>query len=419
MEKAVSGSTYVNGTGKVHFKNILKYSDANINYEFNKFFYGEIIKLLLNVYEEKLILSDLKVSRLYAHTYSGYANLRSSESKTGLLNASIEEVTCEFEYKGIFYLSHFRIIVDRSRETHYNIDFSFLKDCIANKLIGHELLRYALHYTSDFRKGCVEISFNPIDREAISYLDIKFINPPKSDIKSIFIDSEIKSDIDRFIYTFKNFDKHKVPLRYLLSGKPGLGKTEVIRSVISECSEYGSIIIPKNMNGADWLVFEFARMLRPALVCIDDIDLVLGTRDEGYTKKSLNSFLQMLDGILNNKFFLIATTNDKDLVDLAASRPGRFDEIIDFGKFERKYYSDLINKMTKNERILSLFTKEVYDILEGKEVTGAYLVNLIKQLTIMTEINEKLEYEDLIKYIDRNHKGFYKKYVDNSIKVGF
>lgn len=106
---------------------------------------------------------------------------------------------------------------------HYFLNFTFPKNQQPNERIGHDLLRLAFHHTSNFKKGCCEISLLPGEREAISYLDVSFIKPQSSNINEIYVKDEIKNDIERFIYTFKNFKKHNTPLRYLLSGKPGLG----------------------------------------------------------------------------------------------------------------------------------------------------------------------------------------------------
>jgi len=122
---------------------------------------------------------------------------------------------------------------------------------------------------------------------------------------------------------------------------------------------------------------------------------------------------------MQNKFFLIATTNDKKLVDMAASRPGRFDEIIDFGEFERVYYMDLIMKHTNDERILNMFTDDVLNYMEEKKVTGAYIVNLIKQTKIMSEMNPEFGIDDLMKYLNRNYKGFYKSQIEKERSFGF
>jgi len=419
MDKEVKSETFINGNGKVHFSNRTIYSTKMINYEFNRFFYTDIIKLLLNVFEERLIIPELKVMQLYTLTFSGFQNIRSAIGENGYLNPVADNIVCEFEYNNVFYLADFHVEVDRVKQTHYTMNFSYPDTQTADERIGHKLLRIAFEHTSDFKNGCCEISLPFGEREAISYLDVNFVKPHKSSLENIFIREDIKSDIKRFIYAFKNYDKHKIPLRYLLSGKPGLGKTEVIRSIIAECSDFGCVIIPNEMSGADWLVFEFAKLFKPALVCIDDIDLIFGRRESINGKKSLNHFLTMLDGILQNKFFLIATTNDKKLVDIAASRPGRFDEVIDFGELEKKYYKNLIRERTNNNHIVELFEDDIMDYMESKKVNGAYIVNLVKQIIIMKEMNPAFSKDDLLKYINRNHKGFYTSQTEKEKQFGF
>ncbi len=205
----------------------------------------------------------------------------------------------------------------------------------------------------------------------------------------------------------------------MLSGKPGLGKTEVIRSVIEECSKYGNVIIPKKMHGVEWLMFEFAKLFKPAVICIDDIDLLFGKREEAYGRKTLGDFLTELDGILENKVFLIATTNDKKLVDFAASRPGRFDEVIDFGDFERRFYLNLIKQRTQDEEIINLFNEESLDYLESNKVSGAYIVNLVKQLKIIKDMDAMFSNDNLMEYLQRNYKGFYKSQIEIERNFGF
>jgi len=306
--------SYINGNGLIHLnKNKVHYSGAIIDYEFNRFYFEEILKLLVNVYEESVIVPRLTVNRIFRVTQDGLSNVPIFIGNDGLFNIIVENLIVELECEGITYLTEFKPEIDRSGIKHYLINFTHPDNEKPNEKIGFELLKYAFNHTSVYRKGCFEISFSR-DREALSFIDTNYVEPPESRMNDIFVKEEIKRDIERFIYTFNNFGKFNVPLRFLLSGKPGLGKTEIIRAVISECSKTGIVIIPGEMRGADWLTFEFAKLFKPALVCIDDVDLIYGKREDSFGKRKLNSFLAMLDGILQNKFFLIATTNDKNLV---------------------------------------------------------------------------------------------------------
>lgn len=411
-----SETAYVNGNGNMHIKRKRVLADKNIHYEFNKFYNKEILKLLINVYEGKILLPELKVINMFYLNENGI-NSMPKHKDDDLWNTSADKVICEFEYEAIYYIVYFKKERDKYGFIHYYMDFGYELDSIPEEKIGHELLRLAFNYTSSYKKGCMEISFVG-DRPVISALETVKIDPPKHRADGVFVRDEVKRDIERFIYVFKNFERHNFPLRYLLSGKPGLGKTEIVRTVIAECALYGNVIIPDKMNGEEFLMFDFAKLFRPAVICIDDLDLIFGTRDEGFSRERLGNFLKALDGILENKVFLIATTNDKKLVDIAASRPGRFDEIIDFGDFERRFYMDLIRQRTDDDGILGLFDEEVFDFMESKKVTGAYIVNLVKQLQIIREMNPDFSRAHLMEYLQRNYKGFYKSQVESKA-LGF
>ncbi|MFA5010531.1 MAG: ATP-binding protein [Ignavibacteria bacterium] len=417
MDKTESGTAYVNGTGKVHLHKKLEISSQPINQEYNKFYYQEILKLLINIHQELISIPGINVYKIFSVGRYGFHKI--TKFREGrYYNMVTDDVYVELEFIDVYYLISFQIQKDRNDCLHYILNYTYEEDSIPDDNIGRKLLELAFRNTSKYKTGCLNISFNGVIQE-ISNLKVDKIVPPSSNINNVFINENIKIDISRFIHTFKNYHQYNFPLRYLLSGRPGLGKTEVIRSVIEECSKYGTVIIPKKMEGAEWLMFDFAKLFKPAIICIDDIDLLFGKREEGYGRKTLSDFLTELDGILENKVFLIATTNDKKLVDFAASRPGRFDEVIDFGDFERRFYLKLIENRTQDEDIINLFNEEAFDFLESNKVSGAYIVNLVKQLKIIKDINTMFSKDNLIEYLKRNYKGFYKSQVKENKNFGF
>jgi len=408
MENKISSDAFVNGNGKVHLTETFKISGKQIAFEFNKFYYQEILNLLVNVHENVIILPELQVKRLLMVTLDGFLSMPSNMGKNGFLETLPVKVYTEFIYKDVIYIADLFFETNRTGKMCYYITFSHDEKATPDENVGFGLLSLAFCNTSLYKTGCVEI-YHSGDRLVISNLDVTRITPPAGDLDKIFIKAGIKECISRFIYTFENYDTFKTPLKYLLSGKPGLGKTEVMRAVIDKCSKHGLVIIPTEMNGAECLLFKFGKLFSPALICIDDIDLTLGSRDNGFNKKALSTFLSEMDGIVQNQIFVIATTNDKMLVDIAASRPGRFDEIIDFGEFDKVFYLDLIRQRTDDECIISLFDESILKLMDSKKVTGAFIVNLVKQLKIMTKMNPYYSKSDLQNYLNSSYKGFYKK----------
>jgi hypothetical protein len=418
MEKDKSKTSFVNGTGKVHFTDNLEISCCPDIYKINKFFYTEIERLLFNSYKGIIKVPGLTVNRFFGLRDEGLREIYGVETESGLLNVYEEQIYTEFEYKNILYLGKLYSDKDSNKITNYYLSVTCKANQVSDSEIDMNLVKEAFQYSSKYNKGAININFFG-EYESLNNISTDNITVPQSDLRNVFINEKIKDDVNRFIYTFKNFGKFSFPLRYLLSGKPGLGKTEVMRVIINSCAEYGCVIIPKNMRGYEWMSFEFAKLFKPALICIDDIDLLFGQREEIFARKSLGKFLNALDGIIENKVFVVATTNDKKMIDIAASRPGRFDEVIDFGDFEKKYYLDLIKRKTNDEMIIGLFDGEILDFMESKKVTGAYIVNLIKQLKIMVDMNPCFSKLNMLEYLQRNYMGFYKSQLKDEKAFGF
>ncbi len=277
-----------------------------------------------------------------------------------------------------------------------------------NAVFPHELLEYCVLHAirnSYYKNKILRISptenFN--DGIVISAVVISGRN-----LSEIFLAKESAESLRMFVDAVKQYDTIKQPLRYLLSGKPGTGKTESVRAIMNECRNAATFLfVEGNCNMQQ--VFEVASYFSPAILCMDDIDLICGTREQHHNK-GLGVFLSMMDGFRSSDLFVLATTNDKQWVDVAASRPGRFDVVLDMEVIESTLHCDLIHQRCRNEKLLELFTDDVLEMMRQKKVSGAFVVNLIKQLEIKYQLTpEVVDNEYLLTNFDRLHKGFYKR----------
>jgi transitional endoplasmic reticulum ATPase len=135
------------------------------------------------------------------------------------------------------------------------------------------------------------------------------------------------------------------PTGVLLYGPPGTGKTTVARVLAAQTDASFHAV-----NAADvfskWLgdserrvkeLFETARENVPALVFIDEIEAILGRRQDGdgaarAVSAVVNTFLAEMDGIEpTTRVFVIGATNRPDLLDEAVLRPGRLGDTIEIG----------------------------------------------------------------------------------------
>jgi SpoVK/Ycf46/Vps4 family AAA+-type ATPase len=200
-----------------------------------------------------------------------------------------------------------------------------------------------------------------------------------------------------------------------LNGEPGTGKTESIREVARKLMPNVTFIIPDFSNTDDLTsIMEACEIFEPGVLIMDDIDLYLGSRDNGSYTRLLGQFLSFFDGVKKRKISLLASTNDKGLVDKAAERPGRFNFTIDYGFLD----AEQIVKVCQIHLPVKWQVKEVYDALTGKvngrkvNITGAFIANLADNIKEMAEDDKDWSIDDTVSLIKESYKGFYQTQID-------
>ena len=258
--------------------------------------------------------------------------------------------------------------------------------------------------------------------ENIERVKFKVLPSPTITLDDIYLKD--KSDLEDFIEAVK---RKNHGLRYLFVGEPGTGKTDTVKAIIAERlkseSESDGITVIEVDAGYKIplnIIFEYAEIFSPVLLCIDDIDLLVGTRDKLFNPKELSSALQALDGFVKrDDHYLIATTNDRHLVDIALRRPGRFDLIIEFKELDPDFYPSLVLRESKDERLSEIFKEEkIRKKLANLKVTGAFLVTLVKHLLKQRYNETKYDPHTVLALIDKLHKSF-KFEVKQEEKLGF
>lgn len=249
---------------------------------------------------------------------------------------------------------------------------------------------------------------------------IEIIEHKKTSLDEIFIPKNKKNQVLRFISAVKNFERDRINLRYLFNGKPGTAKTQLINSVISELNGDTTFVILENKSILFNKVIDFCKIFPKCVLIIDDFDLVAEMRNFNRNRDNLHSILTYLDGFQSNNIFLLATTNDKKLVDIAASRPGRFDLILDIDEIDKNNYMDLIFRETDDEEILCCFDNDLLNSLIQKKLTGAFIVSFIKQLKSLKLFKGELNKSDVYEQLDMIYGGFYKSNSEYQLKtLGF
>ena len=119
----------------------------------------------------------------------------------------------------------------------------------------------------------------------------------------------------------------------LLYGPPGTGKTHTIRYLASNLPGHTTLIITAAQIALLAHYMNLARLLQPAMVVIEDVDLIARDRNRmGPCDESmLNGLLNEMDGLKQDAdiLFILTTNRPEELEAALAGRPGRIDQAIE------------------------------------------------------------------------------------------
>ncbi|MCR4965612.1 MAG: AAA family ATPase [Bacteroidales bacterium] len=156
---------------------------------------------------------------------------------------------------------------------------------------------------------------------------------------------KVKSYLRRNVLDIlKNKDKANlyrinIPNGILLYGPPGCGKSFIAEKFAQEAgyhyifvksSDLASIFIHGTQSKIGAL-FEEARSKAPSIICFDEFDAFVPSRDNiqaQHQAGEVNEFLTQLNNCGHDNILVIATTNKPDLIDSAIMRRGRIDQVI-------------------------------------------------------------------------------------------
>ncbi|MGD9645921.1 MAG: AAA family ATPase [Pirellulales bacterium] len=212
-------------------------------------------------------------------------------------------------------------------------------------------------------------------------------------------------DFSQQIERLRNSGRH-VKRGVLLHGPPGTGKTLSAMYLAAQMPERTVLIITGAGIGALETACTLARLLQPATVVLEDVDLI-GTRREHQMVDAnalLFELLNQMDGLGDDADVLfVLTTNRPDILEPAlASRPGRIDQAIEiplpdddcrlrlielYGRGLKLNVADLQGLVDRTEGASAAFIRE----LLRKSALIAAAADTIGDIVVLDEhINEAL-----------------------------
>lgn len=250
------------------------------------------------------------------------------------------------------------------------------------------------------------------------------------DFNSIVLPNNVKQDIINRITEWLNnkdwYEQHNLVYKtgLLMYGLPGTGKTSIVQAISNMLGNIPIYMLDSSLSEYRSIVQEIRRFGRPSIVLIEDIDMLFGddtykndqsinTRFNEYDNsevvpvseeeafaideraRNVNSYrqnilFQILDGNLScDNVIYIATTNHKENLDSALTRPGRFDIQVELNYFDYDLALEFVKKFGYDESVLDSFNL-IYPVQPAylqSRIMG-YRANLIHERTTDYEKNE-------------------------------
>ncbi|SEC64316.1 ClpX C4-type zinc finger [Rhizobiales bacterium GAS188] len=168
----------------------------------------------------------------------------------------------------------------------------------------------------------------------------------------------------------------------LLYGRPGTGKTHTIRYLASNLAGHTTLLITAGQVALLGPYLNLARLLQPALVVIEDVDLIARDRETmaGPCEESLlNQLLNEMDGLKDDADILfILTTNRPDQLEGAlAGRPGRIDQAIEMPLPDEAGREKLVRLYGKGLKLSKAVIAEAVKRSDG--VSAAFIKEMMRR----------------------------------------
>ncbi len=160
-----------------------------------------------------------------------------------------------------------------------------------------------------------------------------------------------------------------IPVRrgVLLYGPPGTGKTYACRYICGSLPNTTRIIVTGTALNKIAQIFDLARTYQPAIVILEDVDLVFASRDISLYSSALGDLLDQMDGLRPcEDIGVILTTNSIERMEAAIKdRPGRISQCIYFGAPEKTLRAKYIAQYAKNYDYTEADESELLTMTKG------------------------------------------------------
>jgi hypothetical protein len=174
----------------------------------------------------------------------------------------------------------------------------------------------------------------------------------------------------------------------LLYGPPGTGKTLTVMYLATQMTGRTLIIVTGLGMGGLGTIGQFARVLAPATVVVEDVDLIAQERGMPgqQTSPLLFELLNQLDGLADDADVLfVLTTNRPDILEPAlAARPGRVDLVVELPVPDARGRAKLLELYARGLTLEGVDFARYVEKTDG--ASPAYIKELLRKAALLAAI---------------------------------
>jgi hypothetical protein len=234
--------------------------------------------------------------------------------------------------------------------------------------------------------------FGPGPKEAFGgrQVPMTFLERPSVGRDQVVLPDEVLDNIERQVLGVGRYSGRllasgqHLKRGILLHGAPGTGKTHTVAYLLGQRPEATVVIISGRALARIREVCSVARSLQPAIIVVEDVDLIAEQRDPRPGEHPLLfQLLNEMDGLNSEAdVVFLLTTNRADLLEPAlAARPGRVDLAAELPLPDAGARRQLI-RLYQGQLVLDLDRPEV--VIERTEgVTAAFLKELLRKAALL------------------------------------
>jgi ATP-dependent 26S proteasome regulatory subunit len=221
-------------------------------------------------------------------------------------------------------------------------------------------------------------------------VDVKFHRLPKVERDGIILPEGILERIERQTVRFSELREELLRMGrhlkrgLLLYGPPGTGKTLTAMYLAARMPERTTLLLTGRTLGLIEQSCAMARLLQPATVILEDVDLVAEerTRQGMGSNAILFELLNQMDGLADDADVLfVLTTNRPEILEPAlASRPGRIDQAIEIPLPDEKCRARLLDLYGRGLAFEVADRKQL--ITRTKGVSAAFIRELLRRAAL-------------------------------------